>query len=262
LYLTVIVLILLSLTALGGQITNAQQSKSASTCPVIEVSCPEFVDQFETMVCSATVFGGSDLTNMRFSWKVSLGKIIKGQDTASIEVETRGLFPGVVNATVEVAGTWPSSCSRQATASSALVISDPGPQLFEKYGEIPFEKEKEYLHRYALLLGKDPGSQPYILAYAGRRALPNEALERGKRVKNRLVAHYGIQDKRVVVVDAGYRETPAIELWLVPQGAEPPLPTPTIDKKEVEMLKGKPLYREHKNPGYRVTEKPRAKTSP
>ena len=191
------------------------------------------------MVCSATVFGNSDLTNITFTWKVSRGKIIKGQDTASIEVDTKGLFPGVVDATVAVVGAWPSSCPRQATASSTMAISDPGPELFEKFGEIPFDDEKEFLHRFALVLGKHPGIQPYILVYAGRRAYPNEALERGKRAKDFLVENYIIEDKRVVVVDAGYREERSIELWLVPPGAQPPAPTPTIDRKQVEMLKGK-----------------------
>ena len=80
---------------------------------------------------------------------------------------------------------------------------------------------------------------PYIMVYAGRRAYPNEALERGTRAKKFLVGNYGIVAARVVVVDAGHRETPTVELWLVPQGANSPNATPTVDPKAVVLKKPK-----------------------
>lgn len=41
----------------------------------------------------------------------------------------------------------------------------------------------------------------------------------------------------MAVVDAGHRETPMVELWFVPQGADSPAATPTVDPKEVEVIK-------------------------
>ena len=239
LYFTIIVSILFSLWAQQSRIFSAQDPKPVSICPILVVSCPDRVDQHEVMVCSATVSGGPDRSNISFRWKVSKGKITKGQETASIEIDIKNLFPAEVEATAEAIGEWPSSCPRQATATSVLVVSDPGPELFDKYGDIQFEEEKQYLHRLALLLEKDPGSQPYIIVYAGRRAYPNEAAERGERAKAFLVENYGIEAARVAVVDGGYRETRFSELWLVPPGAEAPVPTPTIDAKAVQMIKGK-----------------------
>ena len=231
-----IIVILLSLTL---QTANAQQTQSVSTCPVITVSCPNVVDQHENMICSATVSNHTDPKSIRFKWHVSQGKVVRGQNTDSIEVDAKRLFPAEINATAEVLGAWPTSCPRQATASTSLAISDPGPKLYETLGSISFAEEKKYLDRLALLLKKDPGVQPYILVYAGRRAYPNEALERGERAKTFLVKTHGIENARVVVVDAGYRETRAIELWLVPQGASPPVASPTVDPSEVEVLKDK-----------------------
>jgi hypothetical protein len=106
-------------------------------------------------------------------------------------------------------------------------------------GDIQFEEEKQYLHRLALLLEKEPGSQPYIIVYAGRRAYQNEAAMRGERAKAFLVENYGIEAARVAVVDGGYRETRFSELWVVPPGADAPIPTPTMDAEGVQMLKGK-----------------------
>jgi hypothetical protein len=114
-----------------------------------------------------------------------------------------------------------------------------GPSCLINIVNISFEKEKPYLHRLALLLNQQPGSVPYIIVYAGRRAYPNEAAERGEKAKTFLVRNYGIEAERVEVVDGGYREIRSIELWLVPPGALSPIPTPTIDAKEVQILKGK-----------------------
>jgi hypothetical protein len=198
------------------------------------------------MICSATVSGAGEFRNVKFRWKVSHGKITKGQDTASIEVDTTEVFPATIQARVELVGAWPSSCPRQATGRTATVIS--GPELFARFGEISFEEEKEYRHRYALELENDPRTQPYILVYAARRAYPHEAMERGKRAKDFLVQNYRIEDNRAVVVEADYRETASVELWLVPQGANAPILTPTISPEQVEILTNKPPKRENKNP--------------
>ena len=47
--------------------------------------------------------------------------------------------------------------------------------------------------------------------------------------------------KRIVLIDGGYMENYETEIWIVPQSAEPPKPTPTLEKKDVKFRKGKPL---------------------
>ena len=39
--------------------------------------------------------------------------------------------------------------------------------------------------------------------------------------------------RRITTIDGGFREVPITELWIVPPGAEPPKPTPTIKPDEV-----------------------------
>ena len=36
----------------------------------------------------------------------------------------------------------------------------------------------------------------------------------------------------IVVINGGYRDVNSFELWLVPQGAEAPRPTPTVSPEE------------------------------
>jgi hypothetical protein len=85
----------------------------------------------------------------------------------------------------------------------------------------------------AIELQNSPGSRGYIIAYAGRRSRPGEAERMGKRAIDYLTTTRGIGRDRLVFVNGGYRETNSFELWLVPQGAEPPRPTPTLSTEQL-----------------------------
>lgn len=49
--------------------------------------------------------------------------------------------------------------------------------------------------------------------------------------KSFLVTSRGIDESRLTVIDGGYRDSAIIELWLVPEGAEPPMSNPTLNYK-------------------------------
>src|SRR3712207_5421989 len=87
---------------------------------------------------------------------------------------------------------------------------------------------------------EDESSLGYILYYGGRvnvppygstqtRRLPRrgEAFARAAAIKS-YVNNSGIDGGRVILLNGGYRETWAVELWLVPGGARPPAPTPSV----------------------------------
>lgn len=50
-------------------------------------------------------------------------------------------------------------------------------------------------------------------------------------ILNYLVATRGINRGRLTAIDGGYREEPAIELWIVPEGATPPQASPTLESQ-------------------------------
>lgn len=66
------------------------------------------------------------------------------------------------------------------------------------------------------------------------------ALNRAKEVPNFLATVYQVPKEKVVLLDGGFRENFEIEIWLVPKGATPPSPTPTVDAKNVKFAKGEP----------------------
>lgn len=106
------------------------------------------------------------------------------------------------------------------------------------------------LEGYAQALRKEPRSLAYIIVYeqsqiqewsnvntergasgGGRRLLtdpPGTALRELRGKKAELSGKHGVSASRVRLINGGYRRTRAVELWLVPRGARPPIPTPNV----------------------------------
>jgi hypothetical protein len=113
--------------------------------------------------------------------------------------------------------------------------------LFETYDQETNKKDvEERLDAFAEFLKDNPTFGAYIISYAGRRACRGEALQRAKTAKAYLVAKGKIQHRRVKIIDGGYRESWAVQLWNAPVSAkETPAITETI-KKGVQIIKCNP----------------------
>jgi hypothetical protein len=118
---------------------------------------------------------------------------------------------------------------------------------FDEYGDIKFADEEARLDNYAIQLEIAPDQRAYLVVYGGRRAVAAEAEMRGARAKNYLVNVRKIDPTRVTVIDGGHREDLAVELWLLPAGAEPPEPYPHLKPEEVQIIFEKPKRRDRKN---------------
>lgn len=107
---------------------------------------------------------------------------------------------------------------------------------FDQYGNIRFEDEKARLDNFAIQLINDSNLTGYILVYAGRKAVAAEAQLRANRARNYLISVRQIDPARVKAIDGGHREDFTVYLELFPAGAGPPIPEPTIDPKDVEII--------------------------
>ena len=119
---------------------------------------------------------------------------------------------------------------------------------FEQYGNIRFEDEKARLDNFAIQLQNDPDLTGYILAYAGRKAVVAEAQLRANRARDYIISVRHINPARVKAIDGGHREDFTVYLNLFPSGAAPPVPDPTIDPKDVEIVypkKRRPRSKNH-----------------
>jgi hypothetical protein len=221
-------------TLIGAQGTHTQSQGTGDPpqCPVIVVSCPD-TSPFSPLTFSASVSGPDPTVKPTFTWAVSAAKLVSGQGTHSITVDTLESSGRTVTAVVEVGGL-PVRCPHTASCSTA-VIRDPSARKVGEYGGVSLKVERARLNSLAAELRKEPYAQGYILSYAGRRSWEGEASWRGERAKRYLVRGGGIDPLRVVVVDAGYRGRRAIELYIVPSGVAPPMASPTVNPDEVRI---------------------------
>jgi hypothetical protein len=104
------------------------------------------------------------------------------------------------------------------------------------------------LEGFATALRKEPRALGYVIAYDGylrrtqeegegrRRRIyqhveidpPGTAWKELRETRVTLVRRYGIPASRIRLVRGGYRRWRAIEFWIVPPGAEAPVPTPNV----------------------------------
>jgi len=98
------------------------------------------------------------------------------------------------------------------------------------------EKEmKTRLLRYAKQLRRE-GAQAYIIGYSPR-IVEWEIYDRSYgdmragQARERLARFFDY--RRITSVDGGFREIATTELWIVPPGAQPPTPTPTVRPEDV-----------------------------
>jgi len=201
-------------------VTDCPAPPPEIVCPNVTVSCPDGASENAPTTFTATISGGSPGITPSYNWTVSAGKIISGQGTPNITVDTTGLAGQTVRANLDVGGygmRCPASC-----ATSIPIMNKP--RKFDEYYDISRNDEKARLDNYAIQLQSEPGSQGYVIVYPSRRAKPNDAQARAQRISDYLVNSRGIDTHRVVITMGPPREDWLFELWVVPEGAPPPTP--------------------------------------
>jgi hypothetical protein len=125
---------------------------------------------------------------------------------------------------------------RCATGSSKK-CEDLAPPVFDSYGKLSQVEEKQRLDNFLIALGDQEGSAGYIIAYGGKRARLREAIERAQRARNYLIKVRKFPRAKLKAIDGGHRDEATVELHVVRDGC-PPAATPTIDPRDVQILKG------------------------
>jgi len=110
------------------------------------------------------------------------------------------------------------------------------PDAFDSLGEMGVKLENSFLDNFYFALSNKKATA-YIIAYAGMRARPDEAEKRADRAKRYLVAVRHLPDDHIKVIDGGYREKRELELYVVSERVCPPTPSPTVDPRDVQIVK-------------------------
>ena len=189
-------------------------------CPNILISCPDKIELNQPVTFSVSVAGGTAGVKPVYEWTVSAGRIISGEGTNSITVDTTGLAGQSIKATLTMPGYPELNCM----ASCLVQIPNelPNCRKFDEYSKIQRNDEKARLDNYGIELQNDPTSTAYVVVYPGRNGRPGEVQQRSTRVVDYLANSRGIDKQRIVVIIGSAREELLVELWVCPQGAKPP----------------------------------------
>lgn len=208
-----------------------------SPCPYpVNVTAPAQVNDGDIVTFTADV-GYQGQSALNYTWTVSppAARILSGVGTPTITVDSSGLGNKRVTAILVVDdGSGDRSCRQTAQAATgvgALPNITP-PKRFDEFPSVAFDDDKARLDNLAIELQNSPGSTGYVIAYAGRGSRAGEAERMGRRALDYLTTARGISRDRLVFINGGHRESNSFELWVVPQGAEAPRPTPTLTPEQ------------------------------
>jgi len=131
-------------------------------------------------------------------------------------------------------------------------------QKIEEFGIINCDDWMARSENLVVKLREDESSLGYIVYYGGRvnvrpydspytKKLPRrgEAFARAAVIKSRYVNTFGINENRIILVNGGYRETWAVELWVAPRSYSWPTPTPTVQESAIRFRKGRVRKQEY-----------------
>lgn len=190
------------------------------TCPNIAIECPDRVVVGEPLTFRSTVTGGTGAPI--YNWTVSAGRIVAGQGTDTIQVDTSGLAGQSVTAKLSMGGS-------QLDCSTTCTVQFPVPVECRKFDEFPtisYNDEKARLDNYAIELQNDPTATAFVIVYPGQRGRSGDVQRQTTRLVDYLVNSRGIGAQRIVTLVGPPRDVLIVELWLCPQGARPPALAP------------------------------------
>ena len=216
-----------------------------SLCPYpVSISVDGEVKEGDVITFTAdTAYGGSAPLNYTWSVSPDSAKIMTNVEN-KITVDSTGLGGQRVTATLVVDdGSGDAACRQTAQASASVRpperIERPSRQ-FDVCCSCSFDDQKARLDTLAVELQNDPSTTTYVIAYGGRTSRAGQADLLGTRARDYLVTNRGIDQSRIVVINGGFKETDCVELWIIPQGATPPQPEPTVQAGDARPAVGTP----------------------
>jgi hypothetical protein len=220
-----------------------------SPCPYpVNLSAPSSVNDGEVITFTSDVtYKGKSALN--YTWTVSPAdaKVLSGLGTPTITVDSTGLAGQRISASLIVDdGSGESSCRQTVYASTFIPAVPPREnpaREFDVCCTCSYDDQKARLDNLAVELQNDQSNITYIFAYGGRTGRVGQADRLGERAREYLVSQRGIAPGRIIVQNGGFREEDCVELWIVPSGARPPSPRPTVQPGDVRPTREKPVLK-------------------
>lgn len=220
-----------------------------SPCPFpVNISAPSQANEGEIITYTTDVaYSGPAKLNYRWTVSPSDARISNGQGTPTITVDSTGLAGQRITATLVVDdGSGEAACQQTVLASTNVPPIEKRTIVgreFDTCCSCSQDDQKARLDNLAIEMQNDPTTSTYIFGYGGRTSAVGQADRLLTRARDYLVSQRGIDGSRIVLVNGGFREDDCVEVWIVPRGATPPQPTPTVQPGEVRPAKTTPARR-------------------
>jgi hypothetical protein len=219
---------------------SAQEAAPKATClSTLAVSAPFTINEGDPLTFAVEADNTPPLSlQLNYVWTLNPAfvRVLSGAGTPAITVDTAKLSGKRVAISLLVeGGSKEFPCRVRADTSTAVVASRPPapPYKFAEFISTGFNRDKEQLERLATFMRNSPEAGAYLIVYGGRSSRRGQAERLGASARHYLLKSSvisGIDPKWVIAVNGGYRERDTYEFWIVPQGAQPPKPTPTAGK--------------------------------
>lgn len=201
-------------------------------CPYdIRVDGPDRVVEGDLITFVAQNAVSDSPNPLRYVWRVLPGnaRITSGLGTSAITVDTTGLGEQTIQAEVDVNDGFNDEKCRQSKFVSTIVerLKVPPPEKFDEFEALSFDDDKARLDNFVITLQNRPDSQGYIIMYQGtdRNSMRTRNIETlSQKTLDYLVRTRGLDPRRIVIIRGGNRLRTTYDLWIVPPGANPPVP--------------------------------------
>lgn len=169
---------------------------------------------------------------LNYRWRVTpaTAPITSGFGTPSITVSTKGLGEQTITAYLDVTDdVYGATCQQRNSVATGVERLPPPPQpfRFDMFESKAFDEDKARFDNYVIQVQSIPDSQAYIIMYQGtdKESVTQRDVDRlSKRALDYLVKARGLDPRRIQITKWGTRNKTTYELWIVPPGAQPPVP--------------------------------------
>lgn len=203
-------------------------------CPYdVRIDGPDNVIEGDLITFAAFNAATNSNTPINYRWIVSpeSARITSGLGTSAITIDTTGIGNQTVSATLDVTDdVYGAKCFQNIAINTRVERPKvPEPRRFDEFESQAFDDDKARLDTFVIELQNNPDTQGYMILYQGTdktsmRSRKVEVLSR--RALDYLVNTRGIDPRRIWIVEGGKRLRTTYELWIVPPGAQPPVPAP------------------------------------
>lgn len=165
---------------------------------------------------------------VNFAWSVfpATAAIIDGLNTDTIAISTKDTNGEQIRVNLDVNdGVYDEFCKQTIpTKTDNEFIEEKKPFRCDIFEVGPFDEDKARFDNCVIQLQNIPDAQLYIILYQGTDRRSQNADRIGRRTLDYLVRTRGVDPSRIVITKWGTRPKTSIEIWIVPPGAQPPVP--------------------------------------